>query len=130
LTENEVQACLSTKVSDETVVSSRGSSEIGDLILRQNILIRCQGEVSACNGERHDLQAGKATGRNDNKTSGRINLVSTNVLVQSIVGASLEVNESGSSINDTRKAAVGNTCSSIGNVGDVDTPIVLHKIKL
>ena len=129
LSENEVQACLSAKVSNKTVVLSSSSSPVGDLVLRQDVLGGSQGEDSSTNSERDVLEAGIAARRNDDKASSGVKLVSTNVLVQSIVSASLEVDEGGSSINDTRKAGGGNASSSISDLGDVDTPVQLNENK-
>lgn len=127
LSEDKVQATFSTSVADKTVVGTGNTTPVGNLSLRQNVLARSEGKLSTTNGEDNVLEARIAASGNNNQSSSRVGVVAFDVLVQSVEGASLEVDESGSSINDTRKAAAGNGGSTVGNLGDIDAPVFLNQ---
>jgi hypothetical protein len=125
LSEDKVQACLGTSITDKTVVSTSSSSPVGDLVLRQDVFAGSKSELSAADGENNVLEARVAASRNDDQAGSRVSVVAFDVLVQGIKGACLEINEGGSGIDNTRKAAARNGGGTVGDLGDVNTPVIL-----
>lgn len=115
LTKDKVKTVASAEVADQTVVGTSITTPVGNLILGQNVLTGCQGKRLASNSEYNVLEARVAAGRDNHQACGGVCVGSFDVLVKDFESTGLKVNESGSSINDTRQAG-RDRCGAIGDL--------------